>query len=114
MSDQLEPCHFCGGSVFMEFSSSPIENWGFNCENPDCDMLATLIAGKREDAIKTWNTRAPVRTALTDAPEGYEPKRLAGVDGVCRALELQEGERHCGEGCECQTLTPSTWLHKEN
>lgn len=62
MSDELLPCPFCGGSVYIERTIDGREWFGVVCRNTmnrggTC-AIQQLPSASREAAIERWNTRA--------------------------------------------------------
>lgn len=70
MSDELEPCPWCGGEVASFQDSSHSTAWDIACFNEGCPVTPHVWAITEEKAIAAWNTRTdgiPSQDALIRA-----------------------------------------------
>ena len=94
MSERLEKCPFCNSDgvvretgIVMKFNGL---SYKAKCSNEDCLVMPYVIENKKgglitkEEAIKAWNTRTPLKNKLVIDVEGLEDEIIAvGAQGYC-------------------------------
>lgn len=87
VSEKLLPCPFCG-SIPIINDGGITHRYGIWCDSQDCNMSpGGDCFTEIEDAVRVWNTRAPVEESKGDKPlnpKEYRGKSIPGetLDGT--------------------------------
>ena len=57
MRPDLKPCPFCGAPATLK-NNKRLRYCEIACENPECDVRASLVTGSEASAVAAWNRRA--------------------------------------------------------
>jgi len=75
---KLMPCPFCGGNAevfYNDYSDYP-DHWYYDVVCEDCIQESAI----KEDAIKAWNTRAPVPNPETSSGSAMSATQMSSSD----------------------------------
>jgi hypothetical protein len=63
VSEEPEPCPFCGKPPYVAEEMDPQDWWYVSCHTPGCVLPIAGGCTSIESAIAKWNRRAPLQDA---------------------------------------------------